>query len=233
MIEEKRCSKCDETKLVSEFHRNKTSKDGYKRWCKECRKDETKRYREKHREVINARKREAYYNSKKFVKEKSEEQLKQGSKTCTQCSMSKGILQFRERANGGFYSICRECENENNKEYRLTHPELIREIKVRTEQRRRARALEVESDFTKEQWKECLETFDNQCAYCGVETSDMCQDHFVPLSKGGGYTKSNIVPSCRSCNSKKHNILFEDWYPRHPDYLVERELAVLDYLKSL
>lgn len=32
----KRCTKCDETKLVSEFHRAKTKKNGHHTWCKEC-----------------------------------------------------------------------------------------------------------------------------------------------------------------------------------------------------
>ena len=29
------------------------------------------------------------------------------------------------------------------------------------------------------------------------------QEHVIPLSKGGALTLHNIVPACRSCNSKK------------------------------
>ena len=32
----KYCSKCGETKSRSEFHKNRTTKDGLKSWCKEC-----------------------------------------------------------------------------------------------------------------------------------------------------------------------------------------------------
>lgn len=35
---QKRCSDCDETKPVSEFHKNKTQSDGYAYRCKACRK---------------------------------------------------------------------------------------------------------------------------------------------------------------------------------------------------
>lgn len=31
------CSKCGETKNVSEFHKDKRTGDGYKCWCQECR----------------------------------------------------------------------------------------------------------------------------------------------------------------------------------------------------
>ena len=30
-------------------------------------------------------------------------------------------------------------------------------------------------------------------------------DHVVPLSKEGKHDIENIVPACKSCNSKKHN----------------------------
>jgi len=32
----KKCSKCKETKSFNEFHSNRTKKDGYANWCKQC-----------------------------------------------------------------------------------------------------------------------------------------------------------------------------------------------------
>ena len=44
------------------------------------------------------------------------------------------------------------------------------------------------------------------CFYCGGETN-LTLDHFVPLSKGGGTTRANMVVSCTKCNGSKHTSL--------------------------
>ena len=86
-------------------------------------------------------------------------------------------------------------------------------------------------DLTTEQWDEILKNFDYKCAYCGKKLDNPQREHFIPVSKGGGYTISNIVPSCVSCNSSKKN--------NHPlDWLVKKEHGILlfsklsDYLKN-
>lgn len=47
----------------------------------------------------------------------------------------------------------------------------------------------------------------NTCQYCKSKFhySDLTMDHVVPKSKGGTKTWSNIVASCKPCNSKKKN----------------------------
>jgi 5-methylcytosine-specific restriction endonuclease McrA len=59
------------------------------------------------------------------------------------------------------------------------------------------------NDFTAEQWQAMKEHYQHCCVYCGKKQQRLTQDHIVPLSKGGSHTYSNIVPACRSCNSKK------------------------------
>lgn len=43
------------------------------------------------------------------------------------------------------------------------------------------------------------------CYYCGEKFSrdELTMDHKVPLARGGKSTKSNIVVSCKECNSSK------------------------------
>lgn len=43
-MKNKRCSKCKEEKLLSEFHKNKAQNDGYNNYCKECDKIRQKKY---------------------------------------------------------------------------------------------------------------------------------------------------------------------------------------------
>jgi len=98
---------------------------------------------------------------------------------------------------------------------RLQKPPVIRRSgslkslkKATTEHLRHARNLNLESDFTLEDWQNALSFFNGTCAYCGKQQTfweSLEQEHFTPLAKGGGYTRKNIVPSCKGCNSSKSN----------------------------
>ena len=48
----KRCTKCGEIKPVSEFHRNKSRKDGLQEWCKACKAKRAYKYRDRNREKV-------------------------------------------------------------------------------------------------------------------------------------------------------------------------------------
>lgn len=37
MATSKKCIKCNKEKLLSEFHKSTSEKDGYKKYCKKCR----------------------------------------------------------------------------------------------------------------------------------------------------------------------------------------------------
>ncbi|MDX1958579.1 MAG: HNH endonuclease [Leptospiraceae bacterium] len=47
------------------------------------------------------------------------------------------------------------------------------------------------------------------CHYCRNKflPEELTMDHLIPLSKGGKSIRANLVPSCKSCNSKKKNAL--------------------------
>ncbi|MDB4875733.1 MAG: hypothetical protein JWM41_2179 [Gemmatimonadetes bacterium] len=36
-------------------------------------------------------------------------------------------------------------------------------------------------------------------------------DHVIPISRGGSHTRENVVPACRSCNSKKGDLMLLEW----------------------
>ncbi len=52
-----------------------------------------------------------------------------------------------------------------------------------------------------------------QCYYCGrkIAPKELTMDHLVPLIRGGKSTKSNLVPSCKECNSRKKYLLPIEW----------------------
>jgi hypothetical protein len=75
------------------------------------------------------------------------------------------------------------------------------------------RAIEAEGNFSSQDWLDMMRMWDWKCAYCEakLKRGTRSTDHIVPLSKGGKNERSNIVPCCRSCNSKKNNRLLFKW----------------------
>lgn len=72
------------------------------------------------------------------------------------------------------------------------------------------------------------------CVYCGEdEIRAMTIDHILPQSKGGKDSFENCVTACKPCNSKKGDLLIEEWgrehpNPKRPHYLMM--LQTLDYI---
>jgi len=64
----KKCSKCKEQKNQTEFHRDKTRRDGYHYICKACKKPYFTRYWRENREKVQARCRANYRPEKQKAK---------------------------------------------------------------------------------------------------------------------------------------------------------------------
>jgi 5-methylcytosine-specific restriction endonuclease McrA len=103
----------------------------------------------------------------------------------------------------------REAYRKNGSKYEdghrrwiASHPEYNRARKAR----RRAQKLGVDAvPFSAAEWLTVLELFGNRCAYCWKRAARLEQDHIQPLSRGGPHALANLVPACRSCNSRKND----------------------------
>ncbi|SLM29058.1 HNH endonuclease family protein [Desulfamplus magnetovallimortis] len=64
------------------------------------------------------------------------------------------------------------------------------------------------------------------CHYCkSVHTpSELTMDHIVPIARGGKSVKNNVVPCCKSCNSKKKQMLPLEWGEYMEKLLLKEEL---------
>lgn len=71
----------------------------------------------------------------------------------------------------------------------------------------------ADNDLAPEEWAALNELWGG-CAYCGTTEVAMQKDCVLALSRGGRYTLSNIVPSCRSCNASKCNDEVTSWMRR-------------------
>ena len=71
----------------------------------------------------------------------------------------------------------------------------------------------VEHDLTDEQWA-TLQRVWAGCAYCGATDRPLQRDCVLPISRGGRYTLTNVVPACASCNASKCNTEVTTWLRR-------------------
>lgn len=96
-------------------------------------------------------------------------------------------------------------------------------------QRRNAKKKSLPCTLTNDQWDDIKKVFNNKCAYCGEETH-LTREHFVALSKGGEFSRDNIIPVCKTCNCSKNDKDFFIWYPKFKHYSLEREIKILSHL---
>ncbi len=79
--------------------------------------------------------------------------------------------------------------------------------------KRRLRKLSVLGSHTHNEWLDLLEQFEGLCAYCKIHLATT-KDHVVPISKNGTDNIDNILPACKSCNSRKSNMPLEVFIKR-------------------
>ena len=68
----KQCSKCGETKPISEYHRDKYANDGYVQKCKSCVKIKSKLWNQKNTEIVKIKNREKYLKNPEYYIQKSQ-----------------------------------------------------------------------------------------------------------------------------------------------------------------
>ena len=122
---QKRCSKCGKVKPVTEFYKNRTSKDGLRFWCKECcrqydresykknrekRLNYVKNYYKQHRENI------LRYNRERYWKNREKILAEQRRKVLTTSNN-----QFRELDKRPWTGYCELCGRSNIKQLSYHH----------------------------------------------------------------------------------------------------------------
>lgn len=101
---DKTCAKCGETKSITEFCRDNRRKDGRSNICKPCDTEKYRKYYERNREKVNARRRASY----------AEHVQKAPRKICTKCYEDKPATQFYKdsQKKDGLSPVCKTCKNQ-------------------------------------------------------------------------------------------------------------------------
>jgi hypothetical protein len=193
--------KCHIEKSEEEFSRDNSRPSGRFPQCKDCVKVTNTVYTQREKPLPNP------------------DELRE----CTKCHEPKPLIEFYKDSSrkDGYSLICKLCKCQKVQEYRHTHPEEVRNRKlawkktpagIACDQRYRQSKYDIQiNDLTGEQWEAIKAHYNYRCVYCSSnckacknKTHDLTRDHITPSSTGGNNTLWNIVPSCLSCNSKKH-----------------------------
>lgn len=90
---------------------------------------------------------------------------------------------------------------------------VARSRKARAARRRAKRVKAADNDLTDAEWSSLVEAWGG-CAYCGATGVVLQRDCVMPISRGGRYTATNVVPACGSCNASKCNAEVTGWLRR-------------------
>ena len=156
-------------------------------WSKEYRREYMKQYRQEHKEHIK--------ESKRIYRQKHKEE----------------IAEKQKKRNEKWYQNNKELAAKRKKKWYKTGKG--KALSQRTGFKRRTNYKGVINTLTHQEWKDILIKFDFKCVYCGCsfnKNNPPTKDHRIPISKGGQNIKENVVPACKSCNSKKYNHIFEE-----------------------
>jgi len=108
-IAKKRCTKCKQTLVVSEFHKNKAKKDGFHSECKICSSENCKEYRNENHEKIKQSQRNQYVANCELSREKSRQNYYR-NKTKVLSRMKKikqsNQVWFYELIGGSYCRLC-------------------------------------------------------------------------------------------------------------------------------
>lgn len=221
----KRCSRCDERKELEAFNKDSSKSDGRYPVCKTCRKPVSKSYYSDNRAEIRTKAKAAYTAAPEKHREASKQYRLAHPEYMRQYA-AKYYQDNKERWLEYAKNQDPEAVRKRRAIYVAANREAIR-AGVRDWFRRnphaarlngaayRMRLKSVPNTLTADEIDETLEVFNHCCGYCLTDLEALpplhrTLDHMDPISRGGGNTQVNVIPACKTCNSRKKDrpILF-------------------------
>lgn len=199
------CNKCKVEKSLEDF-RLKKERCTYRfnSACKKCESEQKKEYYLNNKSsILNRKKKEIIATPE--AKEKRKEYLSKYYK-----ENKEKIKETMQK----YYKENREQLLKNASEYKKTKDGKI-SSRASTSKKRNTSLDNADGTITKHSLDALLQIQNNQCFYCKKDLSLLTDrethlDHYIPLSKGGAHSITNVVWSCSSCNLQKHNKILDN-----------------------
>ncbi len=187
------CPKCDKTKTLEEFTKNKSCLNGRERKCKECtnRNSWAKKHPKENKEY-----KDKWHEANK---EKTQAQWKERYQ-----SDPLKYIKYQEEYRKDPINLAKVKIRQSN--YLKDNPE------ISCAARHKRREMAVKNGNNTLTWRHMQEikAENPTCKACG-SSEDISVDHILPLDRGGQNCKENCTVLCRSCNSSKHAKTYEEW----------------------
>lgn len=220
------CITCNNEKAETEFHttgKNRTLKKECKHCINEKRRNQRKENPDKYKAIDKQR-----YEKDKDKRKKQAKNYVLNNKEKVQQQKSNYSKQNKDKiaaASKKYYISNKEKLLNNQKKYYIDNKERIKEYKKQynsTEkgrinirkghhQYRAKKVATTDNTITIEALQKLMTTQNNTCYHCKcpieLNNSNTHLDHYVPLSKGGIHSITNVVWSCAKCNLTKNNKL--------------------------
>lgn len=199
----KQCSKCGETKPLSEFNKFSRSPDGLAYWCRPCHSLYVRNWELDHRDEQKIKRKQYYAKNrereieewKKYRKEHLEEvRLKDRERARLKRLLNP--IPHRE-ASRRWSEKNKELHRRAARKWAKDNPEKH----SANFHRRRARIKGQGGSFTDVEWLWLLKLCGEKCICpCGKHEGTVTKDHIDPFGKN---IIDNLQPLCKKCNSEK------------------------------
>ncbi|MGF6951010.1 5-methylcytosine-specific restriction endonuclease McrA [Neobacillus sp. B4I6] len=152
--------------------------------------------------------------------------LKKELRQCRICNEVKQLETFEidKRCNGLYSNRCKSCKTKSTDKGNHAFYKL----------KQRAEKAGSKVELTLDEVKALFGAFSGECIYCGAQEepdgSAFHLEHVIPRSQGGRDHISNLVISCKSCNSKKGNRPVIDFYLSEESFTEENFHTLVQYI---
>lgn len=200
----KQCRRCGLELPISEFHKDKSRKDGHHVYCKPCVKkyhsensaDLTRKASEwnaLHPENIKAIMARYYSNHRTEINRRVREYRKNTPLHLRKTTTNRADYKH------AYYEAHKENSLRRRQEWRVNH----RDRDTETTLKRKAKKYNTQTEFIRKYV--VYERDHGICYLCGNPVDPNCWhlEHKIPLSKGGTHTYDNVAVSHPICNMRK------------------------------
>ena len=219
----KTCVTCKIEKSVDDFGKRKSNVDGLRNTCKECRKLEYVRTRDKvlsyqkeytknNKDRISEYQKKYRDNNKETLSEKSANYYQNNKERIKQKSLNYyyNNLNSRKEAMRLWSHSHQEHLKDYNRQYRENNRESIRVVQQRYVLKKRGVTIGYVPNNVKEILRELQE---DSCGICNTlvyELDVVNLDHIIPISRNGVHSMDNLQYTHESCNKQKGGKLPEE-----------------------
>lgn len=189
MSKYKTCSRCKQTKSIEQFRKNHKNPDGLTYPCRDCLNHAYKEYRQRKPRVFT-----------------EDMRLKNNLRNASAEGKEK-----RRAYSAAYYQANKSKHNELRRRYLAKCPGLNAAYvnAYRIKKKGNSSFKVTINDLKKLRSQKCL--------YCPIQPAGTV-DHLIPVSRGGNHSIGNLVPACRSCNSRKGGRFLMEWRIKRGDF---------------